>query len=158
MFHRKKLISHIGAGMLALTLTSTSALAAGDYGGTTTTASSGMTKATKAIKAKDFDKAYKILSIEVKKSPKDADVHNLLGYSSRKLGQYDKSEAHYTRALELDPKHKGALEYMGELYLTLNNLEKAEELRARLDKVCWLGCDELDELDAAIASWKANNS
>ena len=124
----------------------------------TPSASKELTKAKKAINAKDFAKAYSLLTKAVKSSPKDADIHNLLGYSARKMGQYDQSEEHYTRALDLDPKHKGALEYMGELYLTLNQLDKAEALQARLDDVCWLGCDELDELNAAIADYKANNS
>ena len=149
------------AVLVATALTTTSALAAGSGGSDYSSASSSsyeIKKANKAISAEDFPKAYSILTKAVKTSPKDADIHNLLGYSARKMGQYDASEGHYTRALELDPKHKGALEYMGELYLTLNQLDKAEALRDRLDKVCWLGCDELDELNEAIADWKSNNS
>ena len=145
--------------VVATALTATSALAAGSDSYTyKPSASSEISKATKAINAKDFSKAYSILTKAVKTSPKDADIHNLLGYSARKMGQYDASEGHYTRALELDPKHKGALEYMGELYLTLNQPDKAEALRDRLDKVCWLGCDELDILNKAIDDWKADNS
>ncbi len=160
MFHvyLRKSASYIAMALISVVLIAPPSFAAGssDYSSTSTT-SSAMKKINKLIKAEDFTAAYKLLSDEVKTSPKDADIHNLLGFSARKLGQYTESEAHYTRALELDPKHKGALEYMGELYLTLNQPEKTAALRARLDDVCWLGCDELDDLDAAIEAWKANN-
>ena len=81
----------------------------------------------------------------------------MLGFSARKIGRYDQSEQHYTKALSINPKHKQALEYMGELYLTLNKIDDAEALRERLDKICWLGCIELDDLEKAIADWKAKN-
>ncbi len=154
----RKSASFIAIALTSIALMAPPSFAAGssDYSSTPTT-SSAMKKINKAIKAEDFSTAYKLLSGEVKTSPKDADIHNLLGFSARKMGNYEESESHYTRALELDPKHKGALEYMGELYLTLNQPEKTEALRARLDDVCWLGCDELDDLDAAIAAWQANN-
>ena len=127
------------------------------YGETTSSTSKIMKKVNKSLENGNYANAYKMLSKEAKSSPKDADIHNLLGFSARKMGNYSASEAHYTRALDLDPEHKGALEYMGELYLTLNQLDKAEALQARLDDVCWLGCDELDTLNAAIADWKSKN-
>lgn len=138
----------------AIFLTSSQVMAAGDYSAAPAK-STVVAAANKSISKGDFAAAYKTLSTGVKKDAKNADIHNLLGYSARKLGNYDASESHYTTALKLDPKHKGALEYMGELYLTLNKPDEAEKLLARLDDICWLGCDEKDTLAAAIADWKA---
>ena len=148
------------AASFTVVLSSTPSLAAGssDYSQTPSTASAVIKKVNKSLSKGDYANAYAMLTKEVKSSPKNADIHNLLGFSARKMGNYDASEGHYTRALELNPKHKGALEYMGELYLTLNQLDKAEALQVRLDDVCWLGCDELDQLNAAIADWKSKNS
>lgn len=115
-------------------------------------------KANTAISKEDFKKAYSILGTGVKKEPDNADIHNLLGFSSRKMGLYEESEKHYRKALSLDPDHKGALEYMGELFLTLNRPDEARALLERLGKVCWLGCDEKDELKEAIAKWEQNQN
>lgn len=132
------------------------AAGSGDYSSSTTINKS-VKSAEKKISKGDFKAAYNELSKAVKTDADNADIHNLLGYSARKMGNYDASKAHYTEALNLDPKHKGALEYMGELYLTLNQPDEAEKLLKRLDAVCWLGCDEFDELEEAIKTWKANN-
>ncbi len=80
-----------------------------------------------------------------------------MGFSARKLGRYDDSMMYYTKALDINPKHKGALEYMGELYLTLEQPEKAKALLARLEKICTFGCEEKRELQEAIAKWEAEN-
>jgi Flp pilus assembly protein TadD len=79
----------------------------------------------------------------------NADVHNLLGFSYRKVKNFDSAERNYQRALRLDPEHKGALEYMGELYLETNRRAQAEEMLALLDKLCPNGCEELDDLRQA---------
>ena len=65
---------------------------------------------------------------------------------------------HYRKAIELDPRHKGAHEYIGEAYLQIGDLAGAQKHLARLDEICWLGCDQEDELAAAIESWKAANN
>ena len=70
-------------------------------------------KAVKEIKKGDFDDAIDLLRKVVKKQPDNADAHNLLGFSYRKLGKFDPARKHYARALKLDPAHKGALEYLG---------------------------------------------
>lgn len=155
----KKIYTFVAAFSVVASLSIAPTFAAGssDYASTPATSSSVIKKVNKSLANGDYAKAYDMLSDAVKSSPKDADIHNLLGFSARKMGNYDVSETHYTQALKLNPKHKGALEYMGELYLTLNQLEKAEALQVRLDEVCWLGCDELDEINAAIADWKSKN-
>ncbi|XDZ66125.1 tetratricopeptide repeat protein [Alphaproteobacteria bacterium LSUCC0684] len=135
------------------------AAGSGDSGTTYTTSkkSDTLKKAEKAIADERFEEAYELLSAEALRDADNADIHNLLGYSARKLGRLAESEAHYFKALSLDPKHKGALEYMGELYLTMNRPDEALKLLERLEKICWLGCDEEDELRAAITKWKETN-
>jgi len=61
-------------------------------------------------------------------------------------------------ALELKPDHRGANEYLGELYLQMGKLEKAEEQLARLDKICFFSCQELSEIQKAIQMYKASHS
>ena len=80
----------------------------------------------------------------------DADIQNLLGFSYRKSGNLDEAAKHYDKALGLNPKHKGALEYQGELFLMLGDKAAAEDNLEKLDKICWLGCEELAELRTAI--------
>ncbi|MEO0820131.1 MAG: tetratricopeptide repeat protein [Pseudomonadota bacterium] len=80
----------------------------------------------------------------------EADVLNLMGYAYRKMGQYAESRLHYTRALRLDPRHRGALEYMGELELETGDPEAARALLHRLEAACPTGCEELDDLHEAF--------
>lgn len=87
-----------------------------------------------------------------------ADWNNLMGYSHRKARTPDlaASERYYDEALRLQPQHRGALEYSGELYLMLGNLPKAEQRLAALDKACFLPCSEYTELKKAVAAYKAS--
>ena len=89
-----------------------------------------------------------------------ADWNNLMGYSMRKakVPDYDAAEQYYGEALRIDPKHRGALEYSGELYLMKGDLAKAEERLATLDKVCRLPCAEYTDLKKAVAAFKANGN
>ena len=86
----------------------------------------------------------------------NADSHNLMGYSLRHLPKpdLDRSEGHQAQALRLNPKHRGALEYSGELHLTRGDLAKAEQRLAALNKACFLPCEEYTELKAAIEAYK----
>jgi len=90
----------------------------------------------------------------------NADWNNLMGYSYRKAKTPDleASERHYNEALRIDPKHRGALEYSGELYLTKGDLAKAEQRLATLDKVCTFSCTEYRDLKESIAKYKANGN
>ncbi len=89
-----------------------------------------------------------------------ADWNNLMGYSLRKSAtpDYAGAEKYYDAALRIDPKHKGALEYSGELYLITGNLPKAEQRLATLDKVCTLPCEEYTDLKKSVARYKANGN
>lgn len=109
----------------------------------------------KAIDAKDWPKAIELFSLVVAKNDKNADAFNWLGYAQRNQGDYDKAFAAYGKALSIDPRHKGAHEYIGEAYLKVNNVEKAEEHLKRLDSICTFGCAELTELKTKIAAYKA---
>ncbi len=89
-----------------------------------------------------------------------ADWNNLMGYSLRKATPPDLSgsERFYNEALRIDPKHKGALEYSGELYLMKGDLASAEKRLAALDKLCLLPCEEYTDLKKAVARYKANGN
>ncbi len=110
----------------------------------------GYSQAVKLIKAEDFAAALPLLAELATKAPNDADIQNLLGFSYRKTGDLDRAASHYDQALKLDPKHKGALEYQGELFLMQGNRAAAEANLARLKKICWLGCEALEDLQAAL--------
>ena len=96
---------------------------------------------------------------ELKKvnAPTSADWNSLMGYSLRKADPANAAEAEkfYNEALRIEPKHRGALEYSGELYLLTGNLEMAEQRLAALDKACFLPCEEYTDLKRAVARYKA---
>ena len=112
-------------------------------------------KKQKEIKANDYSGAIKTL--EAANQNNSADWNNLLGYAQRKKTPPDlaSAERYYQSALKLDPKHKGALEYYGELLLMKNDLAGAEQMLARLDKVCLFSCEEFRDLKEAIARFKS---
>lgn len=87
-----------------------------------------------------------------------ADWNNLMGYSHRKARtpDYAAAERYYDAALRIDPQHRGALEYSGELFLMTGDLARAEQRLAALDKACFLPCSEYSDLKKAIAAYKAN--
>jgi Flp pilus assembly protein TadD len=111
----------------------------------------------KAIDAKNFKAAVGHLTKAVQEEPKNSDAHNLLGYSYRKVGTFDKSMEHYQTALKLDSNNRSAHEYLGELYLDLNQPDNAEKQLAALKKACpFFGkCEEFDDLKKAIDAYKA---
>ena len=114
-------------------------------------------QAVKLIKAEDFEAAIPLWTDVLKAEPKNADAHNWMGYAQRKLGNYERAKIHYEKALKLDSRHRGALEYYGELHLLMNNLAAAEEFLVRLDNTCWFGCDEFDDLEEAIETYRQSH-
>lgn len=91
--------------------------------------------------------------------PDSADAYNLLGYSYRKGGQFERAKQSYDRALQIEPEHKGAHEYLGELYLQTGKPELAEVQLEKLAEICGLeGCNEYEELRVAIADFKRGKS
>jgi len=108
----------------------------------------------KAIEAQNWRTALDSFSRVAEREPSNADVQNYLGYAWRKSGNLELAFKHYNEALRLDPKHKGAHEYIGEAYLMVNNLPKAEEHLALLDKLCFFSCEEYRDLKKSIEEYK----
>jgi Flp pilus assembly protein TadD len=102
------------------------------------------------IKAKDYKGALAELAPMLEKV-QHADVYNLMGFSLRKTGDQKQAFTFYRKALDFDPQHKGALEYLGELYVETGQIEKAKANAAQLKKLCPAGCEELADLEEAIA-------
>lgn len=103
------------------------------------------------VKAKEWTSAIADLNGMLDKGVQHADVYNLLGFSLRKSGDLATAYTFYRKALDFDPEHKGALEYLGELYVERGELAKAREHVALLRKLCPQGCEELEDLENAVA-------
>jgi Flp pilus assembly protein TadD len=109
----------------------------------------------KALESQEWKKAIDLLSKAVQIAPNNSDAHNLLGYAYRKSGNFDASFVQYNEALKLDPKNRHAHEYIGEAYLLTNNLPKAEQHLAELQKICSpIPCEEYKELKLAVDAYK----
>ena len=106
-----------------------------------------------AIKAENWDKAIRLLNAMVSDGKANADVYNLLGFSLRKSGDMENALDFYQKALKLNPRHKGAHEYLGELYVETGKLDKAREELNILAKLCGNNtCEEYEDLAKAIAA------
>jgi Flp pilus assembly protein TadD len=119
-----------------------------------------LTSARAFIKAQNWSRAMFDLNQALREEPRNADVHNLLGYVYRKRATPDLAKAfeHYNTALKLDPAHKGAHEYIGEAYLMDKKPAQAEKHLAQLATLCGnLTCEEYADLAQAIAAYKAKN-
>jgi Flp pilus assembly protein TadD len=112
----------------------------------------------RAIDAKDWNAAISALTTAEQREANNAEVHNLLGYAYRNSGKLDLAFKHYVRALQLNPRHLGAHEYVGEAYLMTNNLPKAEEHLASLKRFCSRVCDERDALEKQIVEYKRRSA
>ncbi len=110
------------------------------------------------IEASNYAAAIPLLQAVVAAEPKNADAFNYLGYSQRKLGDRQAALTNYLRAIVLKPEHLGANEYLGELYLEMGQLDKAQERLKVLDDACFWGCEEYRELKAAIKAYRAKAS
>ena len=86
----------------------------------------------------------------------NADAWNFLGFSHRNLKSYDQALDAYQKALAIDPEHRGANEYLGELDLRTGDLAKAKERLEKQDDACIFGCEEFDDLKQAIKAFEAN--
>ena len=109
--------------------------------------------AASASSRNDWAGAQSILKEGLAKSPNNAEYHNLYAYNLRKGPNPDMSLVfkHYNEALRLDPRHRGAHEYLGEAYLMVGNVAKAKEHLRALDNLCFFGCSEFSDLKKAIA-------
>ena len=101
---------------------------------------------------KSYAKAQKLLIKSNEKKPGKADTLNYLGFTTRKLGDFENGEKYYLQGLAIDPKHIGINEYLGELYVATNRHNLAVE---RLDVLKGCNCEEYDQLKAVIAGEKS---
>jgi Flp pilus assembly protein TadD len=111
-----------------------------------------------AIAAKDWNGAIRSLSSAALRDTRNADIQNYLGYAYRQGGQLQPAFTHYQKALQLNPRHRGAHEYIGEAYLMANQPDKAEEHAKVLAQLCPSSCEELTDLRAAIVAYKSGTS
>jgi len=103
----------------------------------------------------DWNEAARRFKLAERRHPEHADLQNILGFTYRNLKLYDLAFKHYKRAIELDPRHRGAHEYIGETYLLVGDVEGAQRHLAALRQICLLPCDELADLERAIAKHRA---
>ena len=100
---------------------------------------------------KKYVKAQKLLLKSNKKKPLQADTLNYLGFTTRKLGDYEKGEKYYLLGLKIEPNHKGINEYLGELYVVTKRMDLAKE---RLEVLKKCNCEEYDDLKEIIEGTK----
>lgn len=112
-------------------------------------------RAVQAVKEGDYRLGLRLLDEVTTAQPRNADAWNYMGFSYRQLNDYDQALAAYEKALAINPDHRGANEYLGELYLKMGKVDKAKQRLEVLDKACFFGCEEYDELKAAIAAYKS---
>ena len=106
-------------------------------------------KMDKALKR--YKKAQKILLELDKKKPLQADTLNYLGFTTRKLGDFEAGEKYYLLGLQVEPNHVGINEYLGELYVVTNRINLAKE---RLEVLKNCNCEEYQELKEIIDGTK----
>ena len=111
----------------------------------------------KAVESRDWGAAIKAFHAAERRDSRNADIQNMLGYAYRNASQLDNAFKHYQRALQIDPRHRGAHEYIGEAYLMAGNPAKAEEHLAILRKICPGACEEHDDLRKKISAYRAGN-
>ena len=148
---------------LLMLLTSAQAFAAGGGGGAPDTPIKPedpvITSSKAAIAKEDWLRSQQILKTALANNPNNADYHNLYAFSIRKGPNPDMGLVfeQYQEALRIDPKHRGAHEYMGEAYLMVNNLAKAKEHLAALDRLCFFPCEEFSDLKEAVQKYEASH-
>ena len=147
----KQILAVLAIGILAMT---GMAHAAGSSDAPEAKDLAEMVQARDMIKGEHYNQAIPLLNKVIAQQPKNADALNLLAYSQRKMDDFQASLANYKKALAIDPSHKDAHEYIGELYLRMGDLANAEKHLERLDSICVSGCEQFDELKAAIAAYK----
>jgi tetratricopeptide (TPR) repeat protein len=109
----------------------------------------------KALVAEDWNGAIANLRLAALRDPRNADIHNYIGYAYRRLRQLGPAMQHYQQALLLNRRHRSAHEHVGELYLVLGEPAKAEQHLAMLEDICLIPCIETDDLKHAIATYKS---
>jgi Flp pilus assembly protein TadD len=142
----------LAALALMFTVSAASAMMTNDDSSSSDT----MKEAEALVQDEKYAAASDKLTMALKSDPQNADAWNLLGFSSRMMGIFDDAEKQYTNALKIEPAHKGALNYMGQMYVQTGRLEDARGMLQRLKESCG-DCKEYTQLDTAIREGKAGN-
>ncbi len=109
-----------------------------------------------AFRDGDWEGAVGYFKKTVADDANNAEAYNLMGYSYRRMGQADPAFEAYAKALDIDPKHRGANKYLGETYLLVSDVEKANAQLALLKDLCGKQCKETVKLQKAIARYNAS--
>ena len=104
-----------------------------------------------------YSSAIQTLRAVVQQDKQNADAYNLLGFASRKLEKTEDAARYYEAALEIKPDHLGALEYQGELFLMIDEPDKANANLEKLLELCGMDCHEYLDLKADIASFQGGS-
>jgi Flp pilus assembly protein TadD len=107
-----------------------------------------------ALDARNWKEAADRFAKAALRDPGNADLQNYLGYSNRHLGRYELAFEHYKRALAINPRHKGAHEYIGEAYLETGDLASAERHLTTLKDLCPLSCEQLEDLERQVVAFR----
>ena len=159
------MIKNILITFFLLVLLSTNSYSAGTSSSTDSNSANNYNKAVKLVKAakkyendgkvekanKRYMKALKLLIKSNKNKPNKADTLNYLGFTTRKLGDFETGEKYYLQGLAIEPNHIGINEYLGELYVATNRIDLANE-RLKILESC--NCKEYDSLKQIIAGTK----
>ena len=146
-----KLLAHVALSMLvAAAPLASHAEASPDQANGIAAARADYERGRRAIEKMDWNTAITALESAARYDPRDAEFQNLLGFAHRNLGNMDAAFRHYKKALELNPKHRGAHEYIGRAYLMVNQPEKAKEHLKALETACFDVCREHALLKKAI--------
>ena len=112
----------------------------------------------KALANSEWMNAITALKFAAVRDPRNADIHNYIGYAYRRLSQPGPAMGHFQQALSLNPRHRGAHEHLGELFLALNEPARAEEHLAALKQICLIPCEEFGSLQQAIAADRSSST
>ena len=107
-----------------------------------------------AVGRKDWAQVAVSMDAYIKRKPDDADAWTQLGHAQRQTGKVEPALESYDKALKINPKHRGAHEYLGEAYLQMGDLPRAEQELQVLNKLCFFPCEEYSDLKAKIGDYK----
>jgi tetratricopeptide (TPR) repeat protein len=151
-------IAIVALALLVLTIAPTAPVLAFSSGsGDEATNDPDMRKGDAAVIEKRYEEALVSYNRVLDRDPENADAWSQIGSVNRKLGNFEQSLESYQHALEIEPFHLGANEYLGELYLQTDQVDKAEEMAEILRRACVDGCDELTELTGAIEAYRKSS-
>jgi tetratricopeptide (TPR) repeat protein len=108
----------------------------------------------KALAAEDWNGAIAALKLASLRDPRNADIQNYIGFAYRRLRQFGPAMGHYQQALMLNPRHRGANEHLGELFLVLGEPDKTQRQLEALARICLIPCEELGDLERLVAAYR----